>query len=135
MIITFFFTLILLSYLSNYYLKKKITNKIEIINYDYILLFDNIISIINYYINEKIDFINYTNNKLINNYAILYGFNIKSNISNISNNCIIFIDKYFTINLNLIFEKHNNIIVISTFQIKNLNTSLNFHINKYYIYH
>ena len=115
---------VLLSYLSNYYKKNKIIKKLDIINEDYIILFDNIISIIDYN-NNIFSYINLTNDKLINHYASSYNLN-KKNI--ISNNNIIFINKFDKILL-----KYNNIIIVS---LNNFNYFKNKIIlnNKYYIY-
>ena len=102
MIIIFILILILISYLCNYYRKKYITKNIEIINNDYIVLFDNIFNVLDNYNINKFNFINLTNNTLITYYAKLYKLQIKYKISN---NCIIYIYDYDNIDLNAILKK------------------------------
>ena len=122
MIILFIIFLLFFSNLAHYYKKKKINDKIEIINNNYTMVFDNILSIINNNNIDTLNFINLTNNDIITNYALSYGFNI---INEISDNTIIFINNYHEI-----LSNYNNLIIISLDKIDN--NKINFLINNKY---
>jgi len=130
-IIVFILILILISYLCNYYRKKYIIKNIEIINNDYIKLFDNIFNILDNYNINKFNFINLTNNTLITYYAKLYKLQMKYKISN---NCIIYIENYDNIDLNQILKNNNNIIIILSNKNDNLINNFNINIYNYYLY-
>jgi hypothetical protein len=131
MIIIYLFILILISYLCNFYKKKYIVKNMEIINNDYITLFDNIFNILDNYNINKFNFINLTNNTLITYYAKLYKLQIKYKISN---NCIIYIENYDNFDLNKILKNYNNIIIILSSKNDDLINNFNINIYNYYLY-